>query len=58
MIHLMNYDDLKKLYPNKNIELVPKELEKQYIQWGYKTIETCMRPECGKKYEHCFMIEI
>lgn len=53
----MSYDDMKKLYPNKEIKLIPAEHETQYKQWGFKTIETCIQPAFGKDYSYCFMIE-
>jgi hypothetical protein len=53
----MLYDEMKAKYPNKEIKLVPAEYEKQYISFGFKTIETCNQPAFGKNYNYCFMIE-
>lgn len=53
----MTYDEMKAAYPNKEIKLVPAEYEKQYIGWGFSTIETCTQPAFGRSFGYCFMIE-
>lgn len=53
----MSYDDIKKLYPNKEIQLIPVEHEALYKQCGLKTIETCTQQAFGKDYIYCFMIK-
>ncbi len=35
----MNYDELKKLYPNKDIKLVSNNYIKQYLKLGFKILE-------------------
>lgn len=53
----MTYPEMQEKYPNKEIKLIPKEYEQQYLGWGFKTIETCEEPAFGRNYNYCFMIE-
>ena len=49
----MNYDELKQLYPNKEIKLISEEHKQTYINFGFKVIESFHQG----KYKMCFMIE-
>lgn len=54
---MKTYNDMQKLYPNKEIKLIPLEHESLYKQWRFKTIETCIQQAFGKNYIYCFMIQ-
>jgi len=54
----MTYDEMKLKYPNKEIKLVPAESEYLYLNWGFKTIDTCKMPANGRVYYYCFMIDM
>lgn len=53
----MTYQELQKMYPNKEIKLVPEEYELQYIGFGFTTVQTFSQPAFGKEFKYCFMVE-
>ena len=51
----MSFQELEKLYPNKEIKLIPIEFTEKYISYGYSVLETFEQKSFGKTFQYCFI---